>query len=62
MAVITDITDRKKDEEELRQHTEALERFMKLTVGREKKMIELKEEVNALMQEAGKEEKYKIAV
>jgi PAS domain S-box-containing protein len=55
-----DITERKRAEEELQQNLEELERFSQLTVGREKKMIELKEEINDLMQQMGKENKYKI--
>jgi hypothetical protein len=37
-----------------------LERFQRLTVGRELKMIELKMEVNALLKQAGQPEEYKI--
>jgi PAS domain S-box-containing protein len=55
-----DLTERKKAEEELQRNFEELERFSRLTYGREQKMIELKEEINELMQEAGKGEKYKI--
>jgi ABC-type amino acid transport substrate-binding protein/GAF domain-containing protein len=39
---------------------EELEKFTKLTIDREGKMIELKEEINALMAQVGKEAKYKI--
>lgn len=51
----------KKAEEELRQHTEELEQFMKLTIDRELKMIELKEEINALIVQMGKDAKYEIS-
>jgi len=55
-----DITERKNMEEELRRNFEELERFNKLAIGREIKMIELKEEINELMIQLGKVEKYKI--
>ncbi len=53
-----DITQRKMAEEELRERTERLEKFQKLTVGRELDMVKLKREVNALLEELGKPEKY----
>jgi hypothetical protein len=59
-AAFIDITDRKKDEEQLKSNMEDLERFSDMTVGREEKMIQLKEEINELMVKSGKEEKYKI--
>jgi PAS domain S-box-containing protein len=55
-----DITERKRAEEELRRNVEALERFSKMAVGREQRMIELKKEINAMMQVLGKKQKYKI--
>lgn len=59
-AIIMDITERKKAEEKLRQRTEDLEKFMKLTIDRELKMIALKKEINACLKQAGMEEKYPI--
>jgi len=47
-------------EEDLRQNVEELERFNKLAIGREIKMIQLKQEINELMIQLGKVEKYKI--
>ena len=61
LAVHTDITQRKQAEEELKENMRQLERFNRLTVGRELKMIELKKEINELLREAGRIEKYKIS-
>ncbi len=55
-----DITERKKVEEELKQHVMNLERFNRLTVGREEKMIQLKQEINELSEELGRVRRYKI--
>jgi PAS domain S-box-containing protein len=55
-----DITERKHMEEELTQNVEELERFRKLAIGREIKMIQLKEEINDLLDQSGQGEKYKI--
>jgi PAS domain S-box-containing protein len=56
----TNIAERKQMEEELRQNVDELERFSKVAFGREIKMIQLKQEVNELMNQVGKVEKYKI--
>ncbi|MFA7368931.1 MAG: PAS domain S-box protein, partial [Kiritimatiellales bacterium] len=55
-----DITGRKQAEEELKQKYDELERFNKVTAGREVRMIELKKEINALLKAAGLPEKYRI--
>lgn len=57
---LLDITDRKKAEQEIKDKFEELTRFRKLAVGREKRMIELKAEINEILKEAGMSEKYKI--
>jgi len=44
-AISRDITERKKHENELKDKVEELEKFMRLTVGRELKMAELKERI-----------------
>ncbi|KJU85432.1 multi-sensor hybrid histidine kinase [Candidatus Magnetobacterium bavaricum] len=59
-SIVDDITHRRKMETELRQYLQELERFSKLVVNREEKMISLKQEVNALKEECGHEKKYKI--
>ena len=55
-----DITERKHMEDELTQNVEELERFRKLAIGREIQMIQLKEEINELLDQSGQGEKYKI--
>jgi len=55
-----DITDRKHMEEELRRNVEELEQFSKLAIGREIKMIQLKEEINELLAQLDQDEKYEI--
>jgi PAS domain S-box-containing protein len=55
-----DITERKRADEELKRNMAELERFSKVAYGREKKMIQLKQEINELMIQLGKVEKYKI--
>jgi PAS domain S-box-containing protein len=57
-----DIRERKRAENELKKKkNEELELFNRLTVGRELKMIELKKEINALLEDLGKEPRYEIA-
>ncbi|MFH2039468.1 MAG: MASE1 domain-containing protein [Chloroflexota bacterium] len=56
--VVRDITERKQAEEALHLKIDELELFQNLTVGRELKMIELKKEINSLLKQAGKPEKY----
>ncbi len=60
VAILRDITERKRAEKELKQNLEDLERFSSLTVGREEKMIQLKEEINRLSDRLGEGRKYKI--
>ncbi|MFZ4437086.1 MAG: PAS domain S-box protein [Syntrophales bacterium] len=60
VCTLEDITDRKRAEMELKEKMEELERFSRLTINREEKMIQLKEEINALREQAGKEKRYKI--
>ena len=58
LGIARDIAERKQAEEELKRRNEQLEKVSKLTMGREKRMIELKKEVNALLQELGREKRY----
>ncbi|MBF0536599.1 MAG: hypothetical protein HQK90_16545, partial [Nitrospirae bacterium] len=57
-----DITERKLAEQVSKLHIEDLERFSRLTIDREERMIELKEEVNTLREQMNKGGKYKIVV
>lgn len=55
-----DISPRKEAEEKLIKKIDELERFHRMTVGRELQMIDLKKEVNALLVRLGEKEKYTI--
>jgi len=55
-----DITERKHMEEELKRKMEELEQFSKLAIGREIKMIQLKEEINELLDQMNQDKKHKI--
>ena len=61
-AVITfrDTTERMKMDAELKEYVGDLERFNRLVVGREERMIQLKEEINGLMEKLGQEKKYRV--
>ncbi|MBM9520485.1 PAS domain S-box protein [Desulforhopalus vacuolatus] len=55
-----DVTEMKEIETELRIKFDELERFRKLAAGREIKMIDLKKEINTLLEVRGEKGKYKI--
>lgn len=55
-----DLTEHKEVETQLKQHVADLERFNHLTITREERMIELKDEINQLLAKMGKTVKYKI--
>ena len=55
-----EITERKNMEEDLKRKMEELEQFSKLAIGRELKMIRLKQEINKLRAQLGHETKYEI--
>ncbi len=56
--LIGEIVERKRIEEILHAHNQELERFNNMAVGRELRMIELKNEINALCRELGQKEPY----
>jgi PAS domain S-box-containing protein len=60
VVVFRDISERKKAEAESKEYVADLERFNRLVIGREERMIQLKEEVNGLTEKLGGEKKYKI--
>jgi PAS domain S-box-containing protein len=60
ISVREDITERKRLDEELKERMEELERFSRLTINREEKMIQLKEEINTLLEQMNRDKKYKI--
>lgn len=59
--VIIDVTLQKQAEEQLRKRNAELERFNRVTVGRELHIIEMKKMINALSQELGREQPYSLA-
>ena len=54
----SDISARKRAEEQLRASNEELERFNKTAVGRELRMIDLKKQINALLDQRGEPARY----
>ncbi len=56
--VSRDITERKRTEERVRASRDELERFNRLLVGREARMIEIKKEINALLVADGQPKRY----
>jgi PAS domain S-box-containing protein len=58
VAVSEDITERKRIEADLKNYMKELEMFNKSMVDREMRIIELKEEVNSILEKAGKNPKY----
>ncbi|MDD4921081.1 MAG: heavy metal translocating P-type ATPase [Bacteroidales bacterium] len=60
ITTIQDITEQKKIAEDLEKRMDELDKFNKLMVGRENKMAEIKEEINQLLKELGKPQKYHI--
>ncbi|AGW14688.1 transporter substrate-binding domain-containing protein [Megalodesulfovibrio gigas] len=60
IATVEDITERRRIEQQLRSNFEELERFNRLVVGREERMIQLKQEINTLLAAQGLAGKYNI--
>jgi PAS domain S-box-containing protein len=61
IVIFLDITELKNAEEKTLEKARELERFNNLMVGRELRMVELKNEINNLLKEMGKDKRYKIA-
>lgn len=61
VAVSRDISTRKETEAELAKHVDELERFNRLAIGREQRVIDLKQRVNELLRELGREPEFKMA-
>jgi PAS domain S-box-containing protein len=57
---MVDLSGLKEAEKELKAKFDELDRFRRLAIGREQKMIELKKEINELLKMTGNSEKYKI--
>ena len=60
LAWLVDLSGLKETERELKAKFDELARFRRLAIGREQKMIELKKEINELLQASAMPEKYKI--
>ncbi|MBN2103602.1 PAS domain S-box protein [bacterium] len=60
IGILIDITERKLAEEALHEKMKELEKFNRVMVGRENRMIELKREVNALSSSLGRCKKYRV--
>ena len=58
--VFTDITGQKKSEAELKEKLDELDRFNRSAIGRELRMVELKQAINRLSKELGRAEPYPI--
>ena len=58
MASGEDITEHKQAERDLQERVDELETFYRATLGRERRVIELKQEVNELSEQLGKNKKY----
>ena len=62
LSIIQDITKRKLAEEEIQKQLEELQRWHKVTIGREGRVIELKREVNELLKKIGETVKYESTI
>jgi PAS domain S-box-containing protein len=58
--IISTLFERKLAEEDIKKRNEELEIFNRMAVGREMKMIELKKEINSLLEKAGEKPAYEI--
>jgi hypothetical protein len=60
IGVATDVTERKQAEAQIKQHLSELEAFNRVAVGRELRMVELKQEINELCIAAGQPPRYNL--
>ena len=58
VGTMLDVTKQKEVEQELSEHMADLQKFSDIAIGREERMIDLKSEINRLLIELGREEKY----
>lgn len=58
-AIIRDVTDKKEAEQKIDKQLKELRQWYNVTLGREERMIELKKEVNELLKQSGKPERYR---
>lgn len=58
--IATDITHRKESEEKIKEQLTELQRWYSITMNREERVLELKKEVNELLQQLDKQKKYEI--
>jgi PAS domain S-box-containing protein len=61
IGAIRDVTEGKQAEEKIRAKIREIERLNKLFIGRENRMIELKKEVNTLLERLGQPKKYEVS-
>lgn len=59
VVVFRDVTEQRNNQRELQQRMDELERFNRLTMGREDRMIQLKQEINTLLEAQGRARKYR---
>ena len=62
VASLLDITEHKQAEEKLKSRNKELETWAEVTTGRELKMLELKKEINELLEKSGEKPKYEIPI
>jgi len=60
IVTLEDITGRREAEKQMKAQMEDLAQFSRLTINREERMIQLKDEINGLMKQLGRGKKYKI--
>ena len=59
-ALVLDVTEERESTRRLAVNSERLRRISSLSIGREERMIALKEEVNQLLRELNREDRYRI--